>query len=97
MKKHDENQDLNVIGKRFRIDSFKKTISASKSQTIGNKTWGRLDFLCHYCGYVIVWDSGEVISSVSYSDKTKKQELRDIKKAAKEHKLTDKSKRTSNR
>ena len=96
-KKHDENQDVNIIGKRFKVNTVQKTIQASRAQIIGNKTWGRLDFLCHYCGYTLIWDSGEYVTDKNYSNKNKKQELRDAKKAAKEHKLSDKTKKSSNR
>lgn len=94
-KKHDENQDVLIIGRRFKTNTVQKTINASRTQIIGNKTWGRLDFLCHYCGYTIIWDGGTTIDDTSYTNKTKKQELRDAKKASKQHQLTNKNSKKS--
>lgn len=94
-KKHDENQDVNIIGRRFKVNTVQKTIQASRTQIIGNKTWGRLDFLCHYCGYTLIWDSGAFVDDKYYSNKDKKQELRDAKKASKQHQLTNKNSKKS--
>lgn len=91
-KKHDENQDIRILSKRFKINVGLKTIDATKGQLIGNKTWGRLDYLCHYCGYVIVWNSGTTITKESYSNNNKKQELRDAKRESKQHQLSNKRK-----
>lgn len=91
MAKHDENQDVRILSKRFKFNG--KTILASKDQLIGNKSWGRIDYLCHYCGYVLVRNSNLVVSKESYSTNDKKKELRDAKKASKQHQLTNKNSR----
>ena len=91
-KKHDENQDIRILSKKFKIDSYRKTIDATKGQLIGNKTWGRLDYLCHYCDYIIVWNSGTTITKESYSNNNEKQELRNAKRESKQHQLTNKRK-----
>ena len=54
-KKHDENKDLRLISRIAHIDFANKTIEASKSTIIGNTSWGRIDYLTHYCGWVFVW------------------------------------------
>lgn len=96
-KKHDENQDVQILSKRFKVNPVQKLIHASHSQIIGNKSWGRIDFLTHYCGYTLVWGDTFLINKTNYSNEEKKKELRDAKKASKEHKLTNKNKKQSNR
>lgn len=88
MKKHDENKDLKLLSKIAKIDERMKTISISKSQVIGNKRWGRLDYLTHYCGYVLIWNSGNVYNSNIDNKETIVKEKRE------EHKLTNKNNRT---
>lgn len=93
-KKHDENKDLRLISRIANIDFANKTIEASKSTIIGNTSWGRIDYLTHYCGWVFVWNNKVKVSPKyieSNSDVNKSK--RDAKKAAKETKLTDKRKR----
>ena len=93
-KKHDENKDIRLVSRIAKIDYSNKTIQAPKSAIIGNKTWGRIDFLCHYCCWYFMWYN-DVRVSVRYSsndsDVTKRK--RDAKKAAKENMLTNKKKR----
>lgn len=98
-KKHDENQDVQVLGRKFKIDTVKKIINASHSQLIGNKTWGRIDYLTHYCGYTLVWGAGLIINKSNYDNSEKKKQVREAKKASKEHQLTNKnkSKKSSNK
>ena len=93
-KKHDENKDLRLISRIAHIDFANKTIEASKSTIIGNTSWGRIDYLTHYCGWVFVWNNKVKVSPKyieSNSDVNKSK--RDAKKATKETKLTDKRKR----
>lgn len=94
-KLHDENKDIQLLKRICYVNVGSKTIQAPKSTIIGNKSWGRIDFLCHYKGYHFVWDNGTVIDKSSY-DSDEKKNLRAIKKASKEHTL-DKNKRTSNK
>lgn len=96
-KIHDENQDVRILSRKLRVNAGQKAIYASHSDIIGNKTWGRIDYLCHYCGYHLIWGESGIVDKNSYEDNDKKKNLRTTKKAAKEAKLTDKTKRTSNR
>lgn len=97
MAKHDENQDIRILSKRFKISEGRKTIYATKGQVIGNKTWGRLDYLCHYCGYTLVWGADVVVDKNNFDSSEKKKKLREAKKAAKQPKLTNKNKKPSNK
>lgn len=54
MKRHDESKDIKLLSRKMRIDTHNKTIEASKETIIGNTSWGRIDFLTHYCGYTFI-------------------------------------------
>lgn len=91
-KKHDESKDLRLISRIARVNLSDKTIRASKSAIIGNKSWGRIDFLTHYCGWHFVWDNSAGVGG--YKPKVEQNENftsnTNARKAEKEHKLTDK-------
>ena len=95
-KTHDENQDVRILMRKVYVNVGQKTIRAPKGAIIGNKSWGRIDYLCHYCGYHFIWDNSATITKDNYEDADKKSTLHNAKRAAKEHNLTDKTKRTSN-
>ena len=97
MRNHDENKDINCLKRICYVNVASKTIQASKNTVIGIKSWGRIDFLCHFKGYHFIWDNGTVVDKSSYEDSSEKNNLRAIKKASREHILTDKNKRTSNK
>lgn len=93
-KKHDENKDLRLVSRIAKIDYSNKTIQASKSAIIGNKTWGRIDYLCHYCGWIFIWNNSVVVRNNYRSDDNGAiKRKREAKKAAKENTLTNKKKR----
>lgn len=91
-KRHDENKDLRLVSRIAKINIVDKTIRCSKAQTIGIHMWGKIDYLTHYCGWHFCWDNSAGIGISSTSD-TNKVSSRDMKKAKKEHQLTDKTKR----
>ena len=93
-KKHDENKDLHLVSRIAKIDYSDKTIQAPKSAIIGNKTWGRIDYLCHYCGWTFIWNNSVIIRNNYSSDNDGiAKRKREAKKAAKEQTLTNKKKR----
>ena len=90
-KLHDENKDIRLVSRIAKIEYYNKTIQAPKSATIGNKTWGRIDYLTHYCGWTFIWNNDIRISgkyTTNDDDTTKRK--RDAKKVAKENTLTNK-------
>ena len=91
MAKHDENRDLRLISRIAKINLADKTIQCSKSANIGIHSWGRIDFLTKYCGWHFIWDNAAGVGGYSYNDSSKS--VREIKKAKKEPKLTDKTKK----
>lgn len=66
-KKHDEVKDLRLLSRKCRIDFVNKTISASKTTIIGNNSWGRIDFLTHYCGWHFIYNN-EIKVPTTYID-----------------------------
>ena len=93
-KNHDENKDLRSISRVARVTYRSKTIQASKAAIIGIHMWGTTDHLIHYCGWHFVWNNkagtGGYIGS---SDDSNKKNYREIKKANKAPKLTNKTKK----
>ena len=92
-KIHDENQDVRILNRKLRVNPYQKAIFASHLDVIGIRTWSRIDYLCHYCGYHLIWGESEIIDKNSYEDDDKKKNLRVVKKAAK---VMNKINRTSN-
>ena len=87
-KKHDERKDLNCVSKVAEINGNR--IIISKNAVIGIHTWGRIDFLLHYCGYVLNRSNNVKASNLNFEDAT--VSAREAKKIKKEHKLTNKKK-----
>lgn len=88
-KKHDERKDLKCVSRIAKIDGNRIIISINA--VIGIRTWGRIDFLVHYCGYVINRGSNTIKpSNLNFEDAT--VSAREAKKIKKEHKLTNKKK-----
>lgn len=88
-KKHDERKDLKCVSRIAKIDGNRIIISINA--VIGIRTWGRIDFLVHYCGYVLNRGSNTIKpSNLNFEDTT--VSAREAKKIKKEHKLTNKKK-----
>ena len=85
---------MKSFGKVGKIDYSDKTLRASKSAIIGIRLRGKIDFLTHYCGWHFVWNNqagtGGYIGS---SDDSNKKNYREMKKANKAPKLTNKTKK----
>lgn len=95
-KKHDENKDLKSFGRIGRVNPGDKTLRASKAATIGIHLWGKIDYLTKYCGWVFIWDNNAG-TGVRSNNEQPKDTARTAKKAKKEHQLTDKTKKKSNK
>lgn len=92
-KRHDEDQDVRLLAKQFiKVNPINKKIYMDKGATIGIKTWGRIDFLVHYCGYVCVYgDNDVVVTTDNYKHADRKNELKQLKRSTKYHALTNKN------
>lgn len=56
MKKYDENKVLRTLSKASNIKvKHDKHVCLLKNTVVGIHMWGKLDFLSHYCGYVVTW------------------------------------------
>lgn len=88
-KKHDERKDLKCVSRIAKI--YDNRIIIPINAVIGIHTWGRIDFLVHYCGYVINRGSNTIKpSNLNFEYDT--VSAREAKKIKKEHKLTNKKK-----
>ena len=92
MAKHDEHQDLSSFSRIGKVSPGDKTLRASKNATIGIHMWGKIDFLTKHCGWFLVWDNSAGVGMTKSDDNSNSD--RTNKKAKKEHKLTDKTKKS---
>ena len=88
MKKHDERKDLKCVSKVAEINGNRIIIPTDA--IIGIHTWGRIDFLVHYCSYILNHGKNVKASNLNFEDAT--VSAREAKKIKKEHKLTNKKK-----
>ena len=87
-KKHDEKKDLKCVSRVSEING--NHIIIPTNSVIGIHTWGRIDFLVHYCGYVLNRSNNVKASNLNFEDA--EVSTREAKKIKKEHKLTNKKK-----
>ena len=87
-KKHDERKDLKCVSRIAEING--NHIIVPTNAVIGIHTWGRIDFLLHYCGYILYRAKNVKASNLNFEDAT--VSAREAKKIKKEHKLTNKKK-----
>ena len=87
-KKHDERKDLKCVSRVAEINGNRIIIPTDA--VIGIHTWGRINFLIHYCGYILYRAKNVKASNLNFEDAT--VSAREAKKIKKEHKLTNKKK-----
>lgn len=85
-KKHDERKDLKCVSRIAKIDG--NHIIIPINAIIGIHMWGRIDFLVHYCGYVLNRSNNIKASNLNFEDA--EVSAREAKKIKKEHKLANK-------
>ena len=88
MKKHDEKKDLKCVSKVAEING--NHIIIPTNTVIGIHMGGRIDFLVHYCGYVINRSKNVKASNLKFEDA--EVSAREAKQIKKEHKLSNKKK-----
>ena len=86
--KHDERKDLKCVSKVAEVNGNR--IIVPTDAVIGIHTWGRIDFLVHYCGYILYRAKNVKASNLNFEDAS--VSAREAKKIKKEHKLTNKKK-----
>ena len=96
-KAYDEIKVINALNRKREIEVnrgskvIKVTINCIDC---GNKTWGKIDYLVHYCGYVQVWKEptprtvveAEAKKAKAKSKKTKSDAPRALNKALRKFK-----------
>lgn len=87
-KKHDEKKDLKCVSRIAEING--NHIIIPTNSVIGIHTWGRIDFLVHYCGYTLNRSNNIKASNLNFEDA--EVSAREAKKIKKEHKLINKKK-----
>ena len=85
-KKHDEKKDLKCVSRVAEING--NHIIIPTNTVIGIHMWGRIDFLVHYCGYVLNRSNNIKASNLNFEDA--EVNAREAKKIKKEHKLANK-------
>lgn len=89
-KNYDEASVIRSITKKadVSVDYVNKIIQVKKdSNEVGNDTWGKIDYLCHYCGYSYIIsktiNSNRKIINREFGDdndrKTSKKERKQLK------------------
>ena len=82
-KIHDESKDIRLLSKTLVVNVYNKTIEANKSQIIGNRRWGRIDFLVNHCGWTFIWNNHVKVKSsiieTNNSDNKKKDKVKKMK------------------
>ena len=62
-KKHDERKDLRSVSRIARING--NHIIIGDKSAVGIHTWGKIDFLTKYCGYVATYEHGAKTSNLN--------------------------------
>lgn len=88
--KHDENKDLKSFSRIGKVDYSAKVLQCSKNATIGIHLWGRIDYLTHHCGWVLLWNNSITVNSSPNNNVPTENPKKKIKK---ELKPTNKAKK----
>lgn len=78
--KHDEAKDVRLLSRVAKINQSTKTINIPNNIPIGNKRWGRIDFLTHYCGYHLVRPDGTIMSNSPAAEERRSKRDKEDKK-----------------
>lgn len=84
--KHDESTDVRLLSRIAKINPGLKTITIPKNVQIGNRRWGRIDFLCHYCNYHLVRPDGVILSNSPAAAKEREKRDKQAKREEKANK-----------
>ena len=87
-KKHDEKKDLKCVSKVAEING--NHIIIPTNTVIGIHMWGRIDFLVHYCGYILNRSKKVKASNLKFEDA--EVSAREAKKIKRKHRLSNKKK-----
>lgn len=72
-KKYDEVSVIRSLSQKHEVnvDRIRKVVEVVKNATnVGNGTWGKIDYLCHYCGYHAI-----LVNNISSKSRTFKANI----------------------
>lgn len=52
-KRHNQDNAVKSVARICKVNVPAKSLLVSKGAIIGIKTWGKIDFLTHYCGWTL--------------------------------------------
>ena len=86
--KHDERRAVRILSSNPSITINGNTIEVVKnSTTVGNKSWGKIDFLIKHCGYIQVFVDLDEIKAKKLEEKAAKEAAKRAEKAERKVKL----------
>ena len=88
MRKYDEASVVRILKKNkgVRVNSNNVIEVLTTSPAVGIGTWGKIDYLVNYCGYVVTFSNNVLYTNGNKEDKdnsTEKENTKAIKRAAK--------------
>lgn len=84
MGKYDETSVVKALKAKngVKVDTVLKTVKINAGAHVGNSTYGKVDFLCNYCGYTKTVVNEELkAEQISFPVESSKQQKRDAKAA----------------
>lgn len=88
MRKYDEASVVCILKKNkgVRVNSNNVIEVLTTSPAVGIGTWGKIDYLVNYCGYVVTFSNNVLYTNGNKEDKddsTEKENTKAVKRAAK--------------
>lgn len=83
MRNYDEAgvvKHLLKLRKATNIDVYRRVITINPDNTVGNRSWGKIDFLTNHCGYCVVKERGKRITVDSEEKEKKEKEKKTLKR-----------------
>lgn len=89
-RKYDEASVVRALNKKqsIKVDTVNGIVKVQKNATdVGNSSWGKIDYLCHYCGYIYIFVNFVFKKNVRQTSKTENTDIINKKVAKRENKL----------
>ena len=85
MRKYDEASVVRILKKNkgVRVNSNNTIEVLTTSPAVGIGTWGKIDYLVHYCGYIVTFSNNALYSHSDKEDSVEKENTKAVKRAAK--------------
>lgn len=85
MRKYDEASVVRILKKNkgVRVNSNNTIEVLTTSPAVGIGTWGKIDYLVHYCGYIVTFSNNAFYSHGDKEDSVEKENTKAVKRAAK--------------